>query len=82
MLQMFVEADVGRPDQRSVKPALTDAGLAAGHQHDRPPLRIEGERHAPDAAIGGKAQFLMLPCFDPFSVSAWGRRNDGPTSHK
>ena len=79
---MGVEPLVRRVDQSLVDRRLVLPLLVAGYQRIRFSLRIEGEGRPPNlrAVVSLEAQSFMLACFDPLSVSTWGRPIFGPAN--
>ena len=57
---MGIETVVGDGNQFLVKTLLTDARFIPGDEHDGAALWVECKGNAPDAVIGGKAQFLHV----------------------
>ena len=77
---MRIEQFVGFGDQLFVKPLLTDTRLVARNQKDARSIRMKANAiRITLSAVSARSSF-MLACFDPFSVSACGLANLGPSS--
>ncbi len=57
---MIIVSIIGHRNQAPVKTSLVRAALVAPDQQDRLAPGIEGERHAPDFTLPGKAQLFHV----------------------
>jgi len=57
---MSVEPRIRLGDQLAIKALFASARFIAAGQENRPPLRIEGKGHAPDAIRGVKPEFFHV----------------------
>ncbi len=57
---MRVEASVGETDEPLVKPLLVGTALVTGYEKYRLPVRVKGERYAPNLAVPSEPEFLHV----------------------
>ena len=75
---MRVEASVGETDEPLVKPLLVGTALVTGYEKYRLPVRVKGERYAPNLAVPSEPEFLHVDVLRSLQRVHRGRPRPGP----